>query len=201
MKKSIFMAVLGVTALAATSSYGQGFVAFSSYIANAGSGALTSTYGTSTPLGVGYTAYLYYALGTVSDPVNESSTASITSPISGAFTLLTGSGTAYDNSGNAIGTPGLGYFDGATLTIPNYTSGPITWEILASNGDGSIIGRSGSFTDSSIVGPGNPVGIIGDNTTGGFPSFLVAPVPEPTTLALGGLGGLASLVAFRRKQA
>jgi len=28
----------------------------------------------------------------------------------------------------------------------------------------------------------------------------VAPVPEPTTLALAGLGGLASLVAFRRKQ-
>jgi hypothetical protein len=29
----------------------------------------------------------------------------------------------------------------------------------------------------------------------------VAPVPEPTTLALAGLGGLASLVALRRKQA
>jgi hypothetical protein len=201
MKKSIFIAVLGVTAVAATSSYGQGFVAFSSYIANGGSGALTSTFGTATPLGVGYTAYLYYALGTVSDPVNESLVSSITSPISGAFTLLAGSGTAYDNSGNAIGAAGLGYFDGATLTIPSYSGGAISWEILASNGSGSVVGRSGSFTDSSIAGPDVPVGVIGDNTTGGFPSFLVAPVPEPTTLALAGLGGLASLVALRRKQA
>jgi PEP-CTERM motif len=200
MKKSIFIAVLGVVAVAATSSYGQGFVAFSSYVANAGVGATTSLFGGGGPLGIGYTATLYYALGTVSDPVNQSSVASITSSPTG-LSLLPGVSEAYDNSGNAIGAVGLGFFDGSSITIPNYVSGPITFEIWASNAAGTIVGRSGSFTDSSIAGPGLPLTVMGDNAVGGFPSFLVAPVPEPTTLALAGLGGLASLVALRRKQA
>ena len=198
MKKSIFIAVLGLSAGIA-SSYGQGFVAFSSYLANGGAGATTKNFLTSALLPAGYTATLYYALGTVSDPVNENSQASITSPISAAFTLVAGSGAEYDNSGGATGAPGLGYFDGATLQIPTYVSGPITFEIWASNASGLIVGRSGSFTDSSIAGPGLPVTVTGDNAVGGMPNFLVAPVPEPTTLALAGLG-LASLVALRRKQ-
>jgi len=36
---------------------------------------------------------------------------------------------------------------------------------------------------------------------GGPTELTLSPVPEPTTLALAGLGGLASLVALRRKQA
>jgi hypothetical protein len=198
MKKSIFIAVLGMAAGVA-SSYGQGFVAFSSYIANGGAGATTSFFTGGAPLPVGYTAELFYALGTVSDPVDQTSVSSITSAPSGLFTLLAGSQTAYDNSGNAVGSAGLGYFDGATLEIPNYVSGAITYEVWAFGPNEQ--GRSGSFTDSSIAGPGLPVTVFGDNATGGVPSFVVAPVPEPTTLALAGLGGLASLVAFRRKQA
>jgi PEP-CTERM motif len=147
---------------------------------------------------------LYYAIGTVSDPVNGNP--------SSLPTGLTDLGvfTGYDNSGGAVGAPGLGYFDGATVQIPGYTTGPITFEIVAFNGssytsaDTTFRGRSGSFTESSIQTLGNPVTILGDNTIGGQPAFSVAsvaPVPEPTTLALAGLGGLASLVALRRKQA
>ena len=39
------------------------------------------------------------------------------------------------------------------------------------------------------------------NGNAGFEGLVLAPVPEPATLALAGLGGLASLVALRRKQA
>jgi hypothetical protein len=63
----------------------------------------------------------------------------------------------------------------------------------------SYTGFSSVFTGitqaSSIVGiPDLPNGLF-------LGSFTVTAVPEPTTLALAGLGGLASLVALRRKQA
>jgi len=199
MKKSIFIAVLGVAA-AAASSYGQGFVTFSSYAANGGVGATTRQFQGGALVGIPYTAELYYALGTVADPVNESLQSSIISAPSSLFTALPSSITAYDNSGAATGAPGLGYFDGGSVTIPGYTSGPVSFEILATGPNSS--GRSGAFTDSSIANSVSaPLTTIGDNATGGVPNFLVAPVPEPTTLALAGLGGLASLVAFRRKNA
>jgi hypothetical protein len=199
MKKSIFIAVLGLAAIGATSSYAQGYVVFTSYASNGGNGNTTSLFGGGGLIGVGYTASLYFALGTVSDPVNESNPNSITSAPTG-LTLLGGLTAAYDNSGAAIGAPGLGFFDGGVATIPGYSSGPVTFELWASNANGTVVGRSGSWTETSIINSASlPAGYFGDN--GVAPNFLVAPVPEPTTLALAGLGGLASLVAFRRKQA
>jgi len=66
MKKSIVLAVLGGT-MAVVSSHAQGVINFSSYSAN-GTGALTTFFGGSTPVPDGFSAQLYYALGTVSDP-------------------------------------------------------------------------------------------------------------------------------------
>jgi hypothetical protein len=195
MKKSIFIAVLGLAAGVA-SSYGQGYVNFSSYLADSPNGATTSFFGSNTLLPVGYTAELFYALGTVTDPVDETSPASITSAPTG-LTLLAGLTAAYASSGASTGVPG--YFDGAVATIPGYSSGPVTFEIWAFGPNQQ--GRSGAFTESSIANSLSvPTGFFGDNGPG-MPNFLVAPVPEPTTLALAGLGGLASLVALRRKQA
>jgi len=195
MKKSIFAAVLGMAACAATS-YGQGFVTFSSYLANNGLGANTSTFGTGTAVPDGYTAILYYSLGTVVDSVNNSSIDSITSGVTG-LQLLSGVSATYSG----------GYFTLAgDVSIPGYTSGPVTFEVVAYNGASlaasTTWGRSGAFTMTSIS-PGGavPTPVLGDTGTG-FPNFFVAtPVPEPTTLALAGFGGLAALVAFRRKQA
>jgi PEP-CTERM motif len=201
MKKSIFIAVLGVAASVA-SSYGQGSIFFSSYTANDNLGATTSFFNGSSVgalAGIPLTAQLYYALGTVSDPVNNSSVASIMSAPTG-LTLLSGATAAFDNSGAATGAAGLGYYDGGVVTIPGYVSGPVTFEIVSSgvfNGQ-TYDGRSGSWTESSIAGPGLPAGNFGD--AGVMPNAFVATVvPEPTTLALAGLGGLASLVALRRK--
>jgi hypothetical protein len=195
MKKSIFIAVLGLAAGIA-SSYGQGYVYMNSYSANQGSAFITTIFGGSTTPDGTYTAELYYALGTISDPVNENSIASITSPISGAFTAIPSSLVSYDANGD-------GYFGaspiGPTVTVPGYSSGAISFEIFATNVGGTIVGRSGAWTESMIGTSTQSVSFFGDNGTA--PNFLVATVvPEPTTLALAGLGGLASLVAFRRKQ-
>ncbi len=200
MKKKIFLSIL-LLSTKVVSSYGQGLVIFSSYAANGSLGAITTYFGSSTPVGIGFTADLYYALGTVSDPVNSSSFISIISDPTGLTDL--GVFAAYDNSGVATGADGLGYFDGPTVIIPGYTSGPITFEVVAFNGssyaDSIFRGRSGSFTMDSIANIPGPATLFGDNGQS-MPNFVI-PAPEPTTLALAGLGGLASLVAFRRKQA
>jgi hypothetical protein len=185
MKKSVLIAILGVAACAATS-YGQGYVVMNSYSANGLTGALTTMPDGVTPVAGTFTAELFYALGTVSDPGNGG-------PISGLFTAIPSSLVNYDLNND-------GYFQlSSTVTVPTYASGAVSFEIWAS-GPG-FQGRSGSFTESTIASSASASpNFFGDNGPG-MPNFSVSPVPEPTTLALAGLGGLASLVAFRRKQA
>lgn len=189
MKKSIILSILGVTAAALTS-YGQGNVNFTSYYANGGAGAATYVFGTSIFVPDGYNVDLYYAFGTTSDTVASASPNSVAAVPSGMTDLGVTGLTTY--SGGYFGNPIV------TVTIPGYTSGAITFEVVAFNGadyaSSTIRGRSGSFTMASIATGANPVPALT-----GLPDFYVAPVPEPTTLALAGLSGLA-LFAFRRKQ-
>jgi hypothetical protein len=100
---------------------------------------------------------------------------------------------AYDNSGNAVGSDGLGYFDGPIITIPGYIGGPITFKVVAFNGvsyvNSTFRSGSGSFTMESIANtPGGPATFFGDN--GQLMPNIVVPAPEPTTLTLAGLSGL-----------
>lgn len=206
MKKSAFLAILGL-ATGLTTSCGQGYIWFSSYQANGGNGATTSEFGQpvySSLIGIPFQAELYYALGTVADPVDFNSFDSIGSNPTG-LSLLLGVSAAYDNSGFAYGPTGLGFFDGSQVSIPGYTGGPITFEVVAFNGTtydtAPYRGRSGSFTMSSI--PTQPSNyppfqgpFLGDYGQP-MPSFVVT--PEPATLALVGLG-LGALLMFRRKQ-
>jgi len=195
MKKSIVLAVLGGT-LAAASSQAQGIINFSSYSANGGAGALTTFLSGGGVVPDGFSAQLYYALGTVSDPVIPGNSQSILSPISSSLVLV-GSAQVYNSNAASAGAY-PGYFGGNNVIIPTYASGPITFEVLTTGTVGSTPyqGRSGTFTMASIPAAALPA----INMTG-MPAWQVAPVPEPTTLALAGLGGLASLVALRRKQA
>jgi len=206
MKKTIVMAALGVAASVA-SSYGQGLMNFTTYAANNNSGVSVFNFGTSTAIPDGYHFDIYYALGTsVTDPVNNALASSVNAiPIG-----LTDYGMVGVTSSGGNSTP-----DPYGVSIPGYTSGSVTFEVVAFNGstyaNSSIRGRSGSWvqqalTTAAAAAGGSPVPNAGDNTLGAgtFPNFYaatVAVVPEPTTLALAGLGGLASLVALRRKQA
>ena len=189
MKKSIFLAALGL-AIGAANSHGQGYVLFSSYIANNGEGAITS-YFFGPPVSAGWTAGLYYALGTVSDPV-WGWWGDTWSPPTG---LIFSGVTATYESGSAAG-----YFYGRIASIPGYTGGPITFEVVAYNGltyDSSMVrSRSGSFTMESIANsPFAPPPALGDNGQP-MPNIIIW-VPEPTTLTLAGLGGLVALAALR----
>jgi hypothetical protein len=202
MKKTIVMAVLGVAASVA-SSYGQGFVNFTTYSANNGTGVAVyeGVSGSTQIIPDGFKFDVYYALGTaVTDPVNTALGSSITSAPSG----LTDYGLVGVTSSGGNSEP-----DPTTLTLNTYVSGAVTFEVVAFNGssyaDSTIRGRSGSFTMPALATGSAPVTNIGDTALGSgagtFPTMYVTSVPEPTTLALAGLGGLASLVALRRKQA
>lgn len=155
MKKSIFIAVLGMAASVA-SSYGQGYIAFNSYSANSSVGALATMPDGTTPLGGSFTADLYYALGTVLDPVNGNPASPVTGLIDLGVVGVTYSG---------------GYFQGPTVTIPGYVSGPISFEVVAFNGssylNSLLAGRSGAFTESTIANSlAAPLTLFGDNGPG-----------------------------------
>ncbi|HUZ07809.1 MAG TPA: PEP-CTERM sorting domain-containing protein, partial [Candidatus Paceibacterota bacterium] len=146
---------------------------------------------------------LGYFVGTSSNPAD--------------FTLIPSTITALNAVAapvNATGPVETGYIAGGAVTggIPGVTTAgaPVSFEILAwvasGNGAGggtyATSGYIGSFiwTDTfnaANIGASAPAGFF-QNLTG---NAVLNPVPEPTSLALAGLGGLASLMAFRRKKA
>jgi hypothetical protein len=206
MKKSILLGVIGLAACAATS-YGQGFVILDNYFATGGlvsyGDSTTPANGVSGADGVlgtgllsGWTVGLYYVLGTpvISDPPNS------TIPIA-PLTLGIGAGSSvavYDTTG----VPGQ-FFDGANFAVPGgVAGGTVTLELVAyDSADGSYAaahyrGHSAPYTLTMQSGTAiPPTAQVGP----AFSTFGVEVVPEPTTLALGGLGGLA-LLLMRRKQ-
>jgi hypothetical protein len=189
MKRTVLVTVIGSAALLglAVSSYGQGQIAFDNYdsIPYATFPVKYGTVGQGVPAnlagalaGSDVSAELGYFIGTSSNPAQ--------------FTLVPSSLTAINS-----GTPG--YFTGPAVSIPGYTSGPISFEILAFSANGLFSDAAAPtiWTEASIPTSPSPAGpFLALNA-----ASILTPTPEPTTLALAGLGGLASLVAFRRKQA
>jgi hypothetical protein len=211
MKRKVIAMVIGAVGVVGltTSSYGQGQVAFDTY---SSTGYFPVTYsaqaqtllGLSGPgAGQNVDAELGYFIGTADG-------SSVFTFLSQTITPLAPDSAPPDGIGTAI----TGYIRGGAVTggIPGYTSGPISFEILAwvatGNGAGggtfNTSGYNGTFewTESSLpqVGPSAPATFF-QSLTGNAVLNPTAPVPEPTTLALAGLGGLASLVALRRKKA
>jgi len=196
MKKTLVMGILGL-AVGAASSYGQGSIQFNTYIGFTGcSGLLTEYLGV--PLNNTYTGELLYS----TTPITEAA-----GVYSGPLNPLWQIGsTASFHSNPAIPD---GYLQGPNFTLTSYVSGQVYFEIIAFNGAsygaGSLAGHSASFHQGMATGAtspwpadGNPSALNGSGS-GIIGQFTVGPVPEPTTLALGGLGGLA-LLLMRRKQ-
>jgi hypothetical protein len=130
--------------------------------------------------------------------------------VQSGFTLVPSSITAISSTlsqpdagaGPAVG----GWFQGPAVTIPGYTPGnPVSIEVLAwvASGTGagggtfatSLYTATKTWTESSLAFGGVPAadftGMNGD-------IILAATVPEPTTIALLGLGA-AGLLALRRR--
>jgi len=197
MKKSVIIAALGLAA-GALSSFGQGSMAFNSYLAGASSTGV-KVYNTDgvTGLSTGWTADLAWSTSPISDASGNGSLNPLLTIAAVAAPSQTVVSTSFVNTPN-----GPGYFEGGSnFVLQPYTAGTtVYFEILAyETGDtyanSPIRGHSASFSTTLSTGTGLPPNMPL------FGSFAVAPVPEPTTLALAGLGGLASLIALRRKQA
>ena len=184
MKRTLVASILGIAASVAmvASSYGQGQVWFDNYnnvntingIGGYSSPITLLTTGSGATLAPSsITASLYYYLGTTTDASQVNSLAA-TAPVKAS---------------------NPGYLTASIATIPDYVSGAITFQVTASGLIGGVeyTGASPLLTLSSISTGTTLPGYL-DN----LQAFAVNPVPEPTTLALAGLGA-AALLAMRRR--
>jgi hypothetical protein len=202
MKKTLVLSILGLAA-AAVSSHAQGSIAFDTYTAENSVGIIT-TYGSGPNVGTGIGSTFTGELLWSSTLINDSAT---TGPVT-AGSLITAGWTVGDTytfaTPNGIIAPG--YITAPqNLNITAAVGTSLYFEVVAFTGAsyataGGYAGHSATFTGTLVTGITSPSGNQLNNLTP-FSVYSVTAVPEPTTLALAGLGGLASLVAIRRKKA
>ena len=210
MKKSILLGIVGLAAAAVTS-YGQGYITLDNYA----SGGSLVTYGDATTpangvsgafgaqggaLGSGWTVGLYFVGGT-SGLVQAAGSGAIDSSLA----LGTGIGsTALLAGPETFNTPG--YYN----STPSFNSGStafttVTLEVVVYNTSAGSYenagwrGHSAAFSMATVGATSGTPAFTGASMPGSISVVTVAPVPEPTTMALAGLGGLG-LLLFRRKQ-
>jgi len=186
-----------------TPSFGFGYILLDNYLSfgpdvtyGPGSGGIAGT-----GLDSSWTAGLYSALGDVrsaisADPAGYADPATL----GGGLTLGTGPGSTvafYTTTGD---TPG----EFSSLQAFQVNDNPfetITVMIVAYNGSSYATsldrGHSAAFTMVTSANTSAVIKKVGDF----MPGFsVIGPVPEPSTLVLGGLG-LAALMLVRRKKA
>jgi len=199
MKKSVILAVLGLS-VGALSSFAQGSIGFSSYFADGGSGTTKITFGSNTlgfsgNVGAGFDVDVYYSLTPFSDTAGNGSL--------NAALLSSTSGSPSVNS--MVTVPSNGLLSPASNFVLNPYANQtvyfemVGWQISGGSYANAIMrGHSAEFSTTLATGNNAPAA---SPLYSSWAISQVAAVPEPTTLALAGLGGLASLVALRRKQA
>jgi len=226
MKRKLIASLLSVAAGSAmvASSYGQGTIIFSNYApSDTGSPSAPVTFGNGPAAGQAvnsaFTAELLYSYvgmtgGTASsvagfDVAQNSTggiaTAAIINPTVAPITVPFNANTAPFPQGY-LGL--FGFSDPTTsssgVTIPGYASGSVTFEVLVSGtfNSATYTGISTSFAIPSLAtGLATAGDLFNGGNTGSFltPMTVSTVVPEPTTIALAGLG-MASLLAIRRRK-
>jgi len=214
MKRKILTSVLGLVAstVMVATAFGQGKVFFANYNTPSGSGPSFDP-GVNAPVTFGITDNTHGINATAGALVGSEFTAALLYSTDGGatFSLLTtaqagdaGYPTAFFGTDGNAGSA-AGFFQGPGVTIPGYSSGPISFIVQAYNGSSYAAtttwrGASAAFTLNSIATGTQPVGDFGPVGGGGsLHAFTVLPVPEPSIFALSGLGAAALMMIRRRK--
>jgi hypothetical protein len=196
MKRSIFIAVLGMGSLAV--SYGQGYVNFNNYYSSSQTTGIIYGNGPSAGLGAGHEILVTLLYGATTDTLISQLTALSYSGSSGESPAIAG-GQGGTTLPGVVQGAGPGVFNGGSVQVPGGTSFAFALEATGILNGQTYIGFSPIFIGTTATGtapvPQLPAGLQQGTVD------ITTTVPEPTTLALAGLGGLASLVALRRKQA
>lgn len=220
MKRALVASLLGIAgslAMMAAANAG-GSIYFQNYASGAngvnapvtfGSSGQAVNGGTTTVAGYGvgseFTADLLYSLNGFSYTLLSQANSGASTAGFGGYPVPFGWGSTADgpltSPPNVFSGSLAGYFLGGAVQIPAYTSGPVWFIVEAYNGtsyDTSVglglwRGQSAPFEISSLATGITPPGFM---TT--MQPFAFYSIPEPTTLALDGLG-LAALRLFRRR--
>lgn len=194
MKKQLIAAIVGTVALgsAVMSSQAQGYVVFSNYASTPYYPVVYGSIAQGVEAGLAGTG----ALGNVSVELGYFIG---TFTANSVFTMVPASITAINPAlmapPNGVGQSTTGYFTGPGITIASYSSGPISFMISAFTTSGTSYTGTLKWTEPSIS-----TAVAAPFTA--LPGEVVlTAVPEPSTLALAGLGGFGMLMALRRKKA
>jgi len=194
MKKVLVSAILGLAAAASVQAQGQiilyNYEQPASYI----------TYGTGSggtigqPVASGFNMTVYWALSSVTSASAQNTAMAGDTSANGLIPNLS-------TTGMPVLAVGGGYFGPAPATFAGANNVNVTLVIVAYNGanyaSSTIRGHSAAFQMNAAAAPNQPL-VLG-TAMPGFAVSAVAPIPEPSTFALAGLG-LAGLLIFRRRK-
>jgi len=177
--------------LVAGSLFGQGLVTFRNAPASA---IIDSTTGSPAAAGV-LTAGLYFTTDLGGSPdlsvPNDGWQLAATTAVVGSF-----GGGIY--SGGNVGVPGVAGATEVLLQVRAWSAAYTSYEDAMNNAAAAPLVGGSNVMNVTLARPGttDPVPSLAGIVEG----FTVTPVPEPSTVVLGLLGGLGALVLLRRRK-